>query len=581
MAVSGRKVSDFRGTVSKGSAEDFDHSCEPCLAIGQFVEGHGFCVDCQECLCKTCFAYHQRTKASKHHQLLHKDNIGKHNVHSKDSAMCTEKCVIHKNEIIKFFCTEHEFLGCTDCITLNHRTCKIDYIPDKCAGIGDSDEYRKMLRELDQKMKDIDAVIKMATLQDNQIDSSYDHVIKEIIKFRKEINDRLDELQKQVQTEAEKKKLKDKQTVKNVLDTCTAVSSDIKKVKSDLQDNKTSQQNGQLYIMIKQAKSKLKLDDLKNVQDSLDQTRVHHTFERNKELENIFTKQDIFGTLNLTTTMVKKEQLSISTTPVTMIKKKVFDKLTHKGDINVKKNSDKKECWITGCAVLPSNKVILADNNNNKLKIVNIQRKAVIEEKKLNSDPLDIAVLPQDQIAVTMPEKREILIMTTAGKLSISRSIPVKQECRGITYHQGQLYVVCWDPCSVHIVDIQGYVNNIISLNSEIFAYPQYILLSEDARHIYISNYSSHSVVSVTLQGDVSAVYQHKDFSGPERMLMLDDGSLLVCCFRNNNLHHISGDLKQGHTILHGLQYPRSICYNHHQQEVYIGGYCDQLKILK
>ncbi|XP_053383731.1 E3 ubiquitin-protein ligase TRIM33-like [Mercenaria mercenaria] len=165
MAVSGRKVSDFRGSVSKSSAEDFDHSCEPCLAIGQYVEAHGFCVDYQEYLCNTCFAYHQRTKASKHHQLLDKGNIDKHTIHSKSSTVCTEKCPIHKNELIKFFCTNHEFLGCTDCITLNHRTCKIDFIPDKCVGIGDSNEYRETMRELDRKMKDMDTLIKKAALQ--------------------------------------------------------------------------------------------------------------------------------------------------------------------------------------------------------------------------------------------------------------------------------------------------------------------------------------------------------------------------------------------------------------------------------
>ncbi|XP_053391556.1 E3 ubiquitin-protein ligase TRIM33-like [Mercenaria mercenaria] len=141
MAVSGRKVADFQGSLSKGSAEDFDHRCEPCLAIGQQIEAHGFCVDCQEHLCKNCFAYHQRLKANKHHQLVNKDNMAKHAV-SKESDKCTEKCQVHKKEVIKFFCPKHEALGCNDCIVLNHRACDIDYIPDKCAGIGDSAEFR-------------------------------------------------------------------------------------------------------------------------------------------------------------------------------------------------------------------------------------------------------------------------------------------------------------------------------------------------------------------------------------------------------------------------------------------------------
>ncbi|XP_053391559.1 uncharacterized protein LOC128554319 [Mercenaria mercenaria] len=580
MAVSGRKVLDFCASVSKGSAEDFDHSCEPCLAVGQHIEAHGFCVDCQEYLCKNCFSYHQRIKATKHHTLLDIDSMDKHTLHRTDSTVCTEKCHTHKNESIKFFCTNHEFLGCCDCITLNHRTCKLDYIPDKCAGIEDSDDYRETMRQLDQKLKDIDAILKKAIQQDKEVDSSYDLVIKEVIKLRKEINDRLDQLQKQIQTEADKKKLIDKQTVKKLIETCTAAYSDIKKFKTTLQDSKTSQQNGQLYILIKQAKSKLTLDDLKNTQESLDRTSIQYTFERNKELETLLSKQDIFGKLNLSSTLVKKEQPILSPTPAALRKKKVFDKLTHIGDINVKTWSDEKDCIITGCAVLSSNKVMLADNSNYKLKLVDTQSKAVLQMKTLDSEPYDIAVLPQDQIAVTMPNKKEILIMATTGKLSISQNIPLKKKYRGITYHQGQLYVVCCGPKSVHIVDIQGNVNNIITLNEEVFDNPDYILLSQDARYIYISDFSKNSVVSVTLLGDVSAVYKHNGLSGPEGMMMLDDGSLLVSCF-NNTTHRISGDLKQGQTVLDGLQKPWSICYNHHQQEVYISGVCDQLKIVK
>ncbi|XP_045174500.1 uncharacterized protein LOC123535814 [Mercenaria mercenaria] len=564
MAVSSR---DFGGSVSKGSAEDFELSCEPCRAIDQYIDAHAFCADCQEYLCMSCSSYHQRIKATKHHNLSVIDKSDKHTIQSTDSTTCTEKCPSHKSEIIKFFCTNHEFLGCNDCITLNHITCKINYIPDKCAGIGDSDEYRKTMRELDQKLKDMDAVIKKATHQNKEIDFFHDHVIKVIVTFRKEINDRLDKLQKQIQSDAEKKKLKDKQTVKNVLKTCAAVSSDFKKFKSSLQNSKASQQNEHLYIMLKQANSKLKLDDLKNAQESLDKTNIQYTFERNKELETLLTKQDMFGKLNLSATLVSPR------------KNILFAKLTHIGDINVKTKTDKNECWITGCAILSSNKVILADCNNNKLKVVDTQSKAVIDEQRLDSVPWDIIVLPQDHIAVSVPNKKKILVLTTVGKFSIIHRIQ-SVECRGITYHQGHLYVCCLDPLSVMKVDTQGKIKNKICLNKEIFDSPYYILVSEDARHIYISNHGNNSVVSVTLQGGVSAEYNHNYLRGPSGMMMLENGSLLVCCCLNGSIHRITGDLKDSHTIFKGLQYPRSICYNQHQQEVYIGGECDQLKIL-
>ncbi|XP_045174543.2 uncharacterized protein LOC123535854 [Mercenaria mercenaria] len=562
MAVSGRKSSDFRGSISKGSAEDFDHSCEPCLVIGKHVEAHGFCVECQEYLCKNCYAYHKQIKATKSHQLLDKKNMGQHTFQRTDSAVCFEKCTIHGNEIIKFFCTTHEYLGCTDCITLNHRACEIDYIPDKCAGIGDTEEYRETMRKLEQKIKELDEVTKRANVEDREIDTCHDKALQEIIKFRKEINDHLDQLQMKIQADIDKKKSADKQNLQEMIKIFSNISADISKLKSNLQDSKASQQHGQLYINIKQAQSKLKSDEVQKAEESLAQTKTQYIFERSKDLENAISKQKIFGTFRL----------------VTPKEKKTIDKLTYKDDINVRTKSDKSDCYIRGCALLSSHKIVLADKDNSKLKVVDRQSKVVLEEKSLDSGPRDVTVLPQDQIAVTMPESKEIYIMSTAGKLSIIRKIPVTGECRGITYHQDRLYVICCDPNCVRILDIQGNVQNTISLNDKVFCYPNYIVFNEDSRLIYISNFLTHKVVSITLQGDVSAVYEYKEVRGPAGMLILEDGSLLVCCRVTDSIHRISGDLKQGQTVIDGLTDPRSICYNHYQQEVYIGGK-NQLKV--
>ncbi|XP_053390561.1 uncharacterized protein LOC128553438 [Mercenaria mercenaria] len=568
MAVSGRKVSDFQGSISKGSAEDFDHRCEPCLAIGQQIEAHGFCVDCQGHLCKNCFAYHQRIKATKHHHLVNKNNMAKHAV-SKESDECTEKCQVHKKEVIKFFCLKHEALGCNDCIVLNHRACDIDYIPEKCAGIGDSAEFREVLSELDQKMNEVEDVIKLASCREKELDCCHDKLLKEITMFRKEINDRLDQLQKQIQTDADKKKSTDKQTVKKVLETFTNISSDIKQLKSRLQDYKASQQNGQLYITMKQAKSKLKSDEIKETDKSLETTNMQYTFEQNQDLTNMLSRQHALGKLALSSSLVSTKR------------RKPIEQITQKEYINIKTKSDQEECFITGCVVLSSNKLVAADYDNYKLKVVDIKNKAVIEETTLSSNPWDIAVMPQDHIAVTMPEKKAILIMTTAGKLSITRKFPVKGECSGIAYHQGHLYTVCIDPKCVFITDTQGNVQNTIKLDNKRTADPYYLLLSKDLRHIFISDAGSDSFFSITLQGDISAEYKNKNFQGPRGMMMLNDGSLLVCCCRKNgSMHRISSDLKQCYTMIDDLLYPSSICYNLDHQEVYVGCISDQMIVL-
>ncbi|XP_053391787.1 uncharacterized protein LOC128554542 [Mercenaria mercenaria] len=567
MAVSGRKISDFQGSISKTSAEDFDHRCEPCLAIGQQIEAHGFCMDCQEYLCKNCFAYHQRTKASKHHQLINKDNMAKHAI-IKQSEEYNEKCQVHKKEVIKFFCPKHEALGCNDCIVLHHRACDIDYIPKKCAGIGDSAEFREVLRELDKKVNEVEDVIKLASCREKELDSCHDELLKEITTFRKEINDRLDQLQQQIQTNAERKKFTDKQTVKKVLETCTNISSDIKLLQSRLQDYKDSQQNGQLYITIKQAKSKLKSDEIKEADRSLKMTKMQYTFDQNQDLENMLSRQNALGTLTLTSS------------PVASKGRKRVDKLTRKENINIKTNSDQDVCYITGCVLLSSKNIVAADFSNEKLKVFDIERNDLIYEKQLSSKPWDIAVMPLDDIAVTMPYKDQIVIMTSS--VLTVRKIPVNGNCYGIAYHQGHLYILLQeDSKCVLITDTYGSVQNTILLDDERFDKPLYLLLSENLKHIFISNWGSNSVVSITLQGDISGEYKIKDFNSPTGMMMLDDGSLLMCGgWENGRIYRISSDLKQSQKMIDDLSFPQSICYNRDQQEVYLGSISDQMIVL-
>ncbi|XP_045174560.2 uncharacterized protein LOC123535871 [Mercenaria mercenaria] len=487
----------------------------------------------------------------------------------KESDECTEKCQVHKKEVIKFFCPEHEALGCNDCIVLNHRACDIDYIPDKCAGIGDSAEFREVLSELNQKVNEVEDVIKLASCREKEFNYCHDKLLEEITTFRKEINDRLDQLQKQIQKDAERKKSRDKQTVKEVLNTCTDISLDIKQLQSKLQDYKASQQNGHLYITMKQAKSKLKSEEIKEVDRSLEKTNMQYTFEQNQDLENILSRQNALG------------KLALSSSLVTTKGRKPIEKLTKNGNINIKTKSDQTECCLTACVVLSSNTLVAADYNNEKLKVVDIKNEAVIEETTLSLQLWDIEVMPQDQIAVTMPWKKEILIMTTAGKLSIVRKFPVKGKCKGIAYHQDHFYIVSSDPKCVFITDTQGNVQNTILLDDKRFDKPCFLLLSKDLRHIFIVDKGSGSVFSITLQGDISAEYKNKDLKDPRGMMMLDDGSLLVCCCRGNgSIHRISGDLKQCQTMIDGLSYPRSMCYNRDQHEVYVGCFTDQMIVL-
>lgn len=575
MAVSGRKPPNLSDSVLKSSTEDFDYKCDPCHSDKQVVEAAGFCVTCQEYLCKSCFKFHQKTSALKHHELLDEVSMltsARREGTNSVPEIFTERCSTHKDEFIKFFCPRHETLGCTDCITLNHRTCKIDYIPDKCAGIAEGEEYTEVMRNLDQRIKETDYVMKKAEHRDKSIDTQYQSVRNEVAKHRKQIDDRLDKMQEKINHITESRKSQDKQVVKEAISVCSEMSRDVKKMQISLQDNKASKRNIQIYIDMKQAKSKLKAKAIQHAEHLLDTINVKYKFKSNDELEKL-----TFGEVSFP---IKSSNVS---------RKESYSKcLTYVDKINVKTDSDKPffKCNVIGCAAIGSKLVLIDSVQNEKIKLVDMDKKTVVEEKVIHPPPSGITALPKDQIAVTVPQKKEILIMTVSNEISLVRAIKLSEVCRHITYGRGRLFVLCHDPQCILKLDTQGKVLDKISLERELFRITSCIAYSENVDKLYV--YSTNdlsvndglvrSVIALNASGEIFA--ERRTTFNVKDMVVLDDGSLLVCCDSSSNFYRFSGDLKEYYTVDTDIEYTFSVCYNRKQGKIYTGSYSsDLLKI--
>ena len=260
-------------------------------------------------------------------------------------------------------------------------------------------------------------------------------------------------------------------------------------------------------------------------------------------------------------------------------KKNTIDHLTLEDDINVRTKSDNRVCIITGCAVLSSSKLVLADFNNTKVKVVSVENKIVQEEKIIDANPFDIAVTAQDEFAVTIPHKGRIDVIRVGDKLSLVLNINVNRECCSIASHQN-LYVVCLDPSCVVVLTTQGDILNTIPLNFFTSDVAPYIAVRKDSHLLYISDYDNNIVVSVSLQGDIVATYRHEELQQPLGLCLLDDGSLLVCCYVDGTIYQVKDDFKEGKIRYKDLIYPESICYSAPNDEVYVGRSGDQLNIL-
>lgn len=253
--------------------------------------------------------------------------------------------------------------------------------------------------------------------------------------------------------------------------------------------------------------------------------------------------------------------------------------------IEIKTMSDLKNCFITDCTVISGDRLLLADSSNDKLKVVNIDTHSVVDEMKLGTYPWDITVLSQDQAAVTLPDKQEILILGTTGKLSKIRTLQVGRRCLGIVYQEDHLYVVCHDPNSLLMLDMQRDIPKNIkpkAILDQTFSEPSYIAVGKNGQTLYITDWQLDLVASLSLQGKVTGVYRHNELQRPYGMDVLEDGSLLVCCAGTDTIHHVSADLKQGRTLMTGILGAQSICYHAGNCQIYVCGlWHNQIKFSK
>ncbi|XP_053387232.1 transcription intermediary factor 1-alpha-like [Mercenaria mercenaria] len=259
MAVSGRKaLQKFASSMSRGSGEDYEIFCQPCDRDDIRLPAFGFCVDCQEHLCESCFNHHKRAKPLRHHTLLDKHNMpqslqvsSQPDPHALPGDL-TKPCSTHKKEIIKFYCHSHNALLCSVCVTLKHQStaCRVDYIPDISGNIVNNKKYRKIIKEIDTMIgifQDTAGDLKKMTEKSN---ASLTKVLAEIKKFRKEINQRLDAMENEVENAASSLKKDNDQRLKTTQATCDDVIKDLQESSDSIKQLNTSNKEDTLFMEI-------------------------------------------------------------------------------------------------------------------------------------------------------------------------------------------------------------------------------------------------------------------------------------------------------------------------------------------
>ncbi|XP_045183566.2 E3 ubiquitin-protein ligase TRIM33-like [Mercenaria mercenaria] len=237
MEVSGRRpLSNLLSkTLRFGSEEDTGLYCHACELNGQTVNVNGYCQNCRTYLCTSCIRNHGKATPTRNH-------IVNKIVDSSSTTVASDKlqnCLTHQNEEIKLYCRAHETFGCVICMTLSHKLCEIDFIPEVSEQFLKGDEYLSFQANVNNLKERCELGMNKIEANMVEIETAYAKVISAVEDTRKEIIKELDQFESDLKEEVTAYRKKNIETmdtlkkayqslVKNIVDTEAKTKSMIK-----------------------------------------------------------------------------------------------------------------------------------------------------------------------------------------------------------------------------------------------------------------------------------------------------------------------------------------------------------------
>ncbi|CAG2249530.1 unnamed protein product [Mytilus edulis] len=167
--------------------------CDPCSRLNKSSEGLKYCTDCEDTLCTDCAALHSAVKLLASHHLVDVS------VTTGNTFNIKKDCGDHEGMCYEFYCSDHDCLICRTCMANTHRTCgKIQPIDVAAKGCTSSTMLEDITKEITSLLNATKELVVDRQENKTLVKEIKAKVLKVIAKFRQDINDHLDQLEKKL-----------------------------------------------------------------------------------------------------------------------------------------------------------------------------------------------------------------------------------------------------------------------------------------------------------------------------------------------------------------------------------------------
>ena len=253
--------------------------------------------------------------------------------------------------------------------------------------------------------------------------------------------------------------------------------------------------------------------------------------------------------------------------------------------VNIRIPDDSEVPCIDGCCCMSDGQVVLCDYYNDQIKLLDSSYK-LIGNLKLPAQPADISVLNDTDVIITLPHKRQLLIVAVTSQLRIIRTIQLDKVCCCVDVSRGEIYIACADSeqGEIRILDMSCNERRRISLSRVMATYmlqkPRYIAVSAFSGKIFIIDLETETLTCLTSDGQLVYQYKEQRLGYPVGILVDSADNVLLCYYDSHTIVVITPDGRKHGTLLSdkdGIEYPWSLAYRTRDNTVIVGGGSTQL----
>ncbi|XP_060571111.1 E3 ubiquitin-protein ligase TRIM33-like [Ruditapes philippinarum] len=357
MEVSGRKEWDDKHSTSNQGRQR-TVLCQPCECDGDTIEADAFCETCNEFLCSPCLKAHRKLAISKNHVIKSKNEMPISREKQKD--LCTELCSVHLTEIIKFYCEDHNFVGCGDCIVLSHKTCSVKLVNNVSDNYDACEEFGQTKKSLLRRISSYQGII-VDTIK--AADEMREKIMKDIHIFRQEINEYLDNAEADVLKRIDQLTSKQVSQLEHIQKEFESMATEMRECQDKI--SKNSDKINQLFVIAKLAYEKI--DACQISTEELASKCEIETFDlvKSQDLEKLVTDKLYIGDINADKRKLSTlNKMSLKDVQTTLLKK-----------LNVLSAvRDRTPSLISGMAIISCDELLLVDCANDCLKLKTLEK---------------------------------------------------------------------------------------------------------------------------------------------------------------------------------------------------------------